>query len=55
VFFDRCGACKKYYPKYIETAFMLNSIKGLVLAKADVTEFEYEELQENLQVTLHPP
>lgn len=45
-----CGACKKYYPKYIETAFMLNSIKGLVLAKADVTEFEYEELQENLQV-----
>lgn len=45
-----CGACKKYYSKYIETAFMLQGIQELTLAKADVTEFEYEELQENLQV-----
>jgi len=49
-----CGACKKYYPKYVETAMMLNKIPGLTLARADVTEFEYETLQEDLQVPKVP-
>jgi len=41
-----CGGCTKFMPKYVQTARMLKDIPILDVVKADVTEFEYEVLQE---------
>merc|ERR1719421_2260940 len=49
-----CGGCKKYMPKFEEVALMLRDVDALSVMKADVTEFEYEELQENLNVSRVP-
>jgi len=49
-----CGGCKKYMPKFVETSLMLKSVPTLRIVKADVTEFEYEELKENLNVSKVP-
>merc|ERR1719331_3802559 len=49
-----CSACKRYYPKFVETAMMLSGVPGLTVARADVTEFEYEELQKRLEVQKVP-
>jgi len=49
-----CGGCKKYMPKFVETALMLRGVETLRIVKADVTEFEYEELKENLNVSKVP-
>jgi len=49
-----CGACKKFMPKFEEMSMLLSSVDGLTVARADVTEFEYEELKENLNVSKVP-
>merc|ERR1711998_166503 len=41
-------------PKFEEVALMLRDVDALSVMKADVTEFEYEELQENLNVSRVP-
>merc|ERR1711939_32103 len=40
-----CGACKKYMPEFDQVAMSLGTIPTLSVMKADVTEFEYEELK----------
>lgn len=50
-----CGACKKFMPKFESTAhFLKDQWKDLTIVKADITEFEYEELKENLNIS-HVP
>jgi len=49
-----CGACKKYLPKFDEVADAMRSVRSLKMMKADVTEFEYEELQGRLNVSKVP-
>merc|ERR1711959_234988 len=49
-----CGACKKYMPDFEETAEQLRAVSTLSIRRADVTEFEYEELRGRLNVSKVP-
>lgn len=49
-----CGGCKKFMPKYVETARMLQGLEDLAVMKSDVTEFDYEELKGRLNVSKVP-
>jgi len=49
-----CGACKKFMPKFEDAAGKLRDAEPLKIMLADVTEFEYEELQQNLNVSKVP-